>query len=179
MVEMEKANNPMREIRLEKVTLNMGVGESGPPLEKAKKILGAITGKKVVITKAKRRSTFGVPKGKSIGVKVTLRGKDARGFLERAFKALDNRIKPSSFDSTGNLSFGIEEYISIPGAKYDPEVGILGMDVCVTLERPGFRIGKRMIMPKRIGKRHRISREDAMEWARKEFSIEVKEKEAE
>lgn len=169
----ERKANPMREIRLEKVTLNMGIGEAGPPLEKGRKILGSITGKKVVITKARKRSTFGVPKGKNIGVKVTLRGKGAREFLERAFKALENRVRPSCFDTSGNFSFGIQEYINIPGARYDPEVGITGMDVCVTLERPGFRIKKRMIRPKRIGKSHRISREEAMEWARKEFGIEI------
>ncbi len=170
----EKGENPMRQIRLEKVTLNMGMGEAGPNLEKGKKILGAISGKKVVITKARRRSTFGVPKGKNIGVKVTIRGKEALEFLERAFKALDNRIKPSSFDTSGNFSFGIHEYINIPGVKYDPEVGIIGMDVSVTLERPGFRIKKRMLRPKRVGKKHRISRDEAMEWVRK-LGVEVKE----
>jgi len=172
-----KGDNPMRQVRLDKVTLNMGVGESGPPLEKGRKILEALTGKKVVITKARRRSTFGVPKGKNIGVKVTLRGQDAKEFLERAFKSLDGILKPACFDTSGSFSFGIQEYISIPGAKYDPEVGILGLDVAVTLTRPGFRVSKRMIKPKKIGKGHRISSEDAVAWVEKEFSVEVKEAE--
>ncbi len=171
----KKADNLMREIRLEKVTLNMGIGEAGPKLEKGKKILETITGKKIVITKTRKRSTFGVPKGKDIGVKVTLRGKEAREFLERAFKSLDNRIRPSCFDTSGSFSFGIHEYINIPGVKYDPEVGITGMDVAVTLERPGFRIKRRMLRPKKIGKGHRISREEAMEWAKREFGIEIME----
>jgi large subunit ribosomal protein L5 len=166
----------MKEIRLEKVTLNMGMGEAGPKLEKGRKIMNTITGRKVVITKAKRRSSFGVPKGKDIGVKVTLRGKAAMEFLEKAFKARDNWIKPRCFDSSGNFSFGIHEYINIPGVRYDPEVGIIGMDVAVTLERPGFRIKKRMIRPKKVGKAHRITREEAMEWARKQ-GVEVREAE--
>lgn len=170
-----KGENIMRKIRLEKVTLNMGAGEAGPALEKGKKIMGTITGRKVVITKAKKRSTFGVPKGKNIGVKVTLRGKEAMEFLERAFKSLDDRLKPSCFDSSGNFSFGIQEYINIPGVKYDPEVGILGMDVAVTLERPGFRTKKRMIKPKKVGKSHRISTEESMDWAKREFSLEITE----
>lgn len=170
----DEKENPMREIRLEKVTLNMGMGEAGPELEKGKKILGTITGKKVVITKARRRSTFGVPKGKNIGVKVTIRGRGALEFLKNAFKALDDRIKPSNFDNSGNFSFGIHEYINIPGVKYDPEVGIIGMDVAVTLERPGFRIKKRMLRPKKVGKKHRISREEAMAWASR-LGVEVKE----
>lgn len=173
----EAGKNPMRAIRLEKVTLNMGVGESGPPLEKAKKMLGAISGKKVLVTKAHKRSTFGITKGKPIGVMTTLRGKDAKEFLERAFKSLDNILKPGCFDKTGNLSFGIHEYINIPGVKYDPEVGILGLDVAVTLERPGYRVKKRMIKPKKVGKAHRITTEEAQEWVKKEFSVEVKEKE--
>jgi len=66
--------NPMKEVRLEKVTVNMGAGDSGPKLEKSKKIMEAIVRKKVVITSTKKRSTFGVAKGRQIGVKVTLRG---------------------------------------------------------------------------------------------------------
>jgi large subunit ribosomal protein L5 len=166
--------NPTRRIRLGKLTLNMGAGESGPRLEKSKAILEKITGKKVVITKTHRRTTFGVAKKRPIGVMVTLRGEEARNLLRRMLEATENRLKPSQFDSSGNFSFGIHEYIHIPGIKYDPDVGILGMDVCVTLERPGFRV-KRRKNPGSIGKTHRITPPEAIEWVRKEFGVEVRE----
>ena len=165
--------NRMREIRMEKLTLNVGAGESGPVLEKAKLMLEKISGKNVVITHAHKRSTFGVPKGKAIGVKVTLRGDGAMDVLKSLLSAVDSKLKPGQFDSNGNLSFGIHEYINIPGMKYDPEIGIMGFDVCVTLERPGFRVKKRSVRPGRIGKSHRITPEEAMEWAKKKLGAEV------
>jgi large subunit ribosomal protein L5 len=165
--------NPMRKIRLEKLTLNVGAGEAGPTLEKAKLMLEKITNRKVVITHAHKRSTFGVPKAKAIGAKVTLRGNGAMEILKQLVSAVDNRLKPSQFDRNGNLSFGIHEYINIPGMKYDPEIGIMGFDVCVTLERPGFRVKKRAFRPSRIGSSHRITPEEAMEWAKKNLEVEV------
>lgn len=169
--------NPMREIRIEKITLNMGAGEPGPRLDKSKIILEKIAEGKVVITKTSKRTTFGMAKKKSIGVKVTLRGEKTKDLLKRLLQAVENRLKPSQFDSSGNFSFGIHEYIHIPGIKYDPDVGILGMDVCVTLERPGFRVKRKRIKPGSVGKAHRITPAEAMDWIKKEFGIEVKEEE--
>jgi large subunit ribosomal protein L5 len=165
--------NVMKTIRLEKVTVNMGVGDAGPGLEKAQKIIQTITGKKVVLTKTHKRSTFGVAKGRPIGCKTTLRGKEALDFLRNVLNAVENTLKPSQFDSNGNFSFGVKEYIHIPGVKYDPDVGIVGMDVAVTLERPGFRVKKRGIRPRPIGGKHRIVPEEAMEWARKELGARI------
>ncbi len=168
--------SPMREIRLEKVTLNMGAGDSAQRLEASKKVLTAITGRKVVVIKTVKRSTFGTAKGRPMGVKVTLRGKEAEEMLGRLMKAVENRIKPSYFDSSGNFSFGIKEYIHIPGASYDPDIGILGLDAAVTLERPGFRVKKRKSGRTPIGRKHAISPEESMEWARK-FGFTVTEEE--
>ena len=128
----------MKEIRIEKITLNIGAGEAGPKLDKSKTILEKISGENVVITVTKKRTTFGGAKKKPIGAKVTIRGEKARELLKRLLQAVENRLKPSQFDSSGNFSFGIHEYIHIPGVKYDPDVGIVGMDVCVSLGRPGF-----------------------------------------
>jgi large subunit ribosomal protein L5 len=166
--------NRMKEIRLEKLTLNMGAGESGPKVEKSKKILEKIVSGKVVVTVTSGRTTFGMAKKRDIGVMVTLRGKKAMELLKRLLEAAENKLKPSQFDSSGNFSFGIHEYINIPGIKYDPDVGILGMDVCVTLERQGFRVKKRRIKPGIIGKTHRITPAEAMEWAKKEFGVQMK-----
>lgn len=167
--------NKMREIGIEKLTLNIGAGEPGPKLDKSKMMLEVVTGKHVVITRTKKRTTFGGAKGRPIGAKVTIRGDEAKDMLKKLLHAVENRLKPSQFDSSGNFSFGIKEYIHIPGVKYDPDIGIIGMDVSVTLERPGFRVKKRMIRSGKIGKNHKITPADATDWVKKEFSIEVKE----
>ena len=167
----------MKNVRLEKVTINVGAGEAGPKLDKAKKILEKITQKKAVITKGKKRTTFGTVKGRPIGVKITLRGKQAHDFLKNGFKAVGNKLNATQFDSSGNFSFGIEEYINIPGIKYDPEVGMMGMDVCVTLQRPGYRVKKRMIKPAKIGKKHLLKKEDSIEFVKKQFGVQILEKE--
>jgi large subunit ribosomal protein L5 len=172
------SENPMRTIRLEKLTLNIGAGEAGPGLDKAKALLEKLSQKKVVVTSARKRTTFGTPKGRPIGVKVTLRGQAARELLERLLQASDNRLRPGQFDSNGNFSFGIKEYIHIPGFKYDPDIGILGMDVCVTLMRPGFRVSRKRIRPGRIGRSHRITPEEAQKWVTKEFKANITEEES-
>ncbi len=166
------ASHVMREIRIEKVTLNIGCGEGGEKLERALKLLEKLTGKKPVITKTHKRTTFGMAKNRPIGAKVTLRKRDAYDFLKRAFAAIDNKLPASCFDELGNFSFGIKEYIDIPGIKFDPEIGILGMDVCVTLERPGYRVKRKKIKMK-IGKNHLIKKEEAIEWVKRVFGVEI------
>jgi large subunit ribosomal protein L5 len=164
--------NPMRNIRIEKVTLNIGCGESGEKLEKAKKLLTVLTEKKIVVTKTHDRTSFGMAKGRPIGCKITLRRKSAEDFLNKALTAVDFKLPKRAFDKQGSFSFGVREHIDIPGVKYDPEIGIFGMDVCVTLERPGFRV-KRKKNPHVIGKKHLITPEDAMEWANKSYKVEL------
>lgn len=163
----------MKEIRLEKVKLNMSTGEPGPELEKAKKLLETISGKKVVKTRTHKRSTFGVAQGRQIGVTTTLRGQEARGILARLLAAVENKLNASCFDSSGNFSFGIAEYIDIPEVNYDPDIGIMGFDICVTLERPGYRVKKRRLNKNRVGKTHLIKPEESIEWVKKEFGVEV------
>jgi large subunit ribosomal protein L5 len=165
--------NPMKNIRLEKITLNMCTGQPGPELEKSKKLLETITGNKVILTKSHKRSTFGVAKGRQIGVMTTIRGRKAHEFLARLLHAVENKLSSGMFDTNGNFSFGIAEYIDVPGANYDPEIGIRGFDVCVTLERPGYRVKRRKYKRKPVGKSHRITPEEAMEWVKKEFGAEV------
>lgn len=165
--------NAMKEIRIEKVTLNMSTGAPGPELEKAKKLLEMITGRKILKTKTRKRSTFGVAKGRDIGVMTTLRGQEARDLLGKLLQSKENTINASQFDSSGNFSIGIEEYINIPGVNYDPDIGIMGFDVAVSLERPGYRVAKRGYGKSKVGKSHRITPEDAMAWVKKEFGVEI------
>jgi large subunit ribosomal protein L5 len=166
-----KNENKMREIRVAKVTLNIGTGRPGESVERAKAVLHMLTGRKPVSTRTVRRTTFGVAKGREIGCKVTLRKAEAIEFLRRAFEAVDNRIKATVFND-GNFSFGIVEYLDIPGANYDPKIGIFGLDVCVTLERPGYRIKRRKIKSK-IGKRHLIKREEAIQFIKSKFGVDI------
>ncbi|QIW23279.1 50S ribosomal protein L5 [Sulfolobus sp. S-194] len=167
--------NPMRKIRLEKVTVNIGVGEAGERLQKAYQLLQELTGVKPVYTIAKRTiREFGVRKGAPIGVKVTLRGKKAEEFLNKVLAAVGHRIKASSFDDYGNISFGIAEHVLIPGTRYDPEIGIFGMDVAITLVRPGFRVARRRRKKAHIPKRHRtVSKEEAMEFLKQNFNVTI------
>ena len=165
--------NPMREIRLDKLTLNIGAGEAGPKLEKGKALLEYITQGKVVITKTHKRTTFGPAKGRPIGAKVTLRGNQAMEILGKLLQGVDNRLKPGQFDRNGNFSFGIHEYIHIPGIKYNPDIGIMGFDVAITLMRPGFRVSRKRIRPGKIGKNHRITPQEAQEWVKREFQTKV------
>lgn len=165
--------NPMKQIRIEKVTLNVGCGGDLAKIEKAKKMLEKITGKKPVVTLSRKRSTFGIAKGKPVGVKVTLRKRDAYEFFKKVLEAIDKTIKKSQLDNDGNINIGIKEYIDLPGIKYDPSIGILGFDVAVTLERPGYRIKRRKVKKGKIGKRHKINKEEVVEWLKKEFGVNV------
>ena len=157
--------NPMREIRVEKVTLNIGCGSDADKLKRAEKLLQIITGQKPLVTKTKDRTTFGMTQKKPIGVKVTMRKEKAKKFLIDALTAVDKELKERQIND-GNFSFGIKEYIDLPNVNYDPDVGILGMDVCVTLERPGFRV-KRKLRTSKIGKKHLITKEETIEWLKK------------
>ncbi len=173
-ITVTKESNPMKKIRIGKVTLNIGVGEAGESLARAETVLRQLSSAKTVQTVCKvRQPTWGLRKGLHIGVKSTLRGKLALDFLKRAFAAVDNRINKKSFDLQGNFSFGIKEYIDLPGVKYDPKLGIFGLDVTITLERPGYRVKKRKLKKARIGKQHLISIEEAMNFVNKTFGVEV------
>ena len=162
--------NKMREIRIEKVNLNIGTGGPGDKLEKALKLLEKIAESKPVPTKTKLRiPTWGIRPGLVIGCKVTLRGKKAEELLARLLKALGNKVNRASFDNDGNFSFGIHEYLDIPNVSYEASIGIIGLEVAVTLMRPGFRIRRRAIMQKSIPKKHKITREDAIDFIKSKY----------
>lgn len=163
----------MRKILIEKVTVNIGVGAPGDRLENAKGLISRLTGdRKPVETTAKRREpVFKLRKGMPIGTKVTLRGADASSFLEKALIARRKTLKESNFDRQGNFAFGVPEYIDFPGAKYDPAIGMFGFDVCVSLVRPGRRVTVRRLRAASIGKRHRIGREEAIEFVKGAFGV--------
>ncbi len=168
--------NPMRAIKLAKLIVHISVGKSGEMLEKARKVLQEITGQKPCTKQAKRTvKEFGITEGEPIACLTTLRGEKAAAFLKRGLEAAGNTLKRSSFDENGNFAFGIKEHIEIPGTKYVPELGIFGMDVMGTLERPGFRIKRRRIRPSPVGKSHRVSKEDTINFLTEKFSVKIRE----
>ena len=170
----QKLENPMKKISIAKVVLNMGVGKSGEPIEQAKRALEQIAGQKPNSRNAKAtQRDWGVHKGEPIGVAVTLRRQTAIELIKRLFTAKGNQINGSSFDNFGNLSFGIKEHIDIPGVKYDPQIGILGLNVSISLSRPGFNIRFRSKHKASVGNHHRITSEEAKAFLTKEFGIEV------
>lgn len=164
----------MRGVRLEKTVINIGVGDAGERLVKAEKVLTMVTGRKPVRTVAKTTNRdLGIREGMQIGCKVTLRAKEAEEFVRKALDIRENRIPQYSFDPEGNFSFGIQDYTDFPGMKYDPEIGIFGFDVCVSLSRPGRRVKARKVLKRGIPKRHRVTKAEGQEFARSKFNVEV------
>ena len=176
MAEKKDANqNPMLEVVVDKVTLNIGVGQAGVELENAKTLLERLSGSKAIETLAKvRNPVFHIKKGDPIGAKTTLRGENAVDFVKKALKAKDFTLSKKSFDPYGNFSFGVSEYIEFPGAKYDPKIGMIGFDVCVSLRRKaGWRVSRRRVAKSSISKKHRLSREDGISFAQNKLGATV------
>jgi large subunit ribosomal protein L5 len=164
----------MKRIDVHKVVINIGVGRSGEPIDKAKNALLELTNQQPAVRGAKKTvRDFGIHKGEPIGVIVTLRRESAIEFLKRIIAAKQNVLKASSFDNYGNVSVGIHEHIDIPGTKYNPDIGIFGMDVNIVLNRPGYRIARKSRRSAKIGKTHRINREEAVEFFKQEYGAEV------
>jgi large subunit ribosomal protein L5 len=166
--------NPMRVIKVGKVVLNIGLGKSGEAIERGKQVLEQVTGQKPSQRRAKKSiRDFGIHKGEPIGVSVTVRGDSVKGLIEKLLAARERKLAASSFDPRGSVSFGIKEHIEIPGVKYDPAIGILGMNVSVLLERPGYRVARRARRTARIGKAHLVSKEESMQYFKEKFGVVI------
>jgi large subunit ribosomal protein L5 len=164
----------MRDLKVEKVVVNIGVGEAGERLVKAEKVLEMVTGQKPVETVSKTvNRDLGIRQGMPLGCKVTLRGETAEDFVRKALVIREMRVPEYSFDKEGNMSFGISDYTDFEGMKYDPEIGIFGMDISVVLRRPGNRITQRALLKRRIPKSHRVDRAEAIEFMKEKFEVQV------
>ncbi len=169
-----KEKGKMREIRIDKIVLHIGTGKEVKDLERGKKLLTKFTDQKITQTLAKKRiPTWGIRPGLPIGVMVTIRGEKVNELLPRLLQAVDNKLKESSFDNYGNVSFGIPEYIEIPGLKYDPEIEIMGLQVTIALRRPGTRVMNRRYKKSRIGKNHIVRKEEAIQFMKEKYGIEI------
>lgn len=167
--------NSMKRISIEKITLNVGAGKDQKKLEKGILLLKHITGIEPVKTVTQKRiPTWGLRPGLPIGCKITIRDKERiKGLLPRFLKAKNNTLSESHFDTSGNISFGIHEYIDIPQIPYNPDVGIMGFQVCITLKRPGYRIRVRKVQKRPIKRSHRISKQEAIAFMIQEFQTTV------
>ena len=133
--------NPMQVPRLEKIVLNMGVGEAvndRKKVENAASDLAMIAGQKPVVTRARKSiATYKVRDGMALGAKVTLRGDRMYEFLDRLVTIALPRVKdfrglnPKSFDGRGNYAMGLKEHIVFPEIDYDKVDQVWGMDVIV------------------------------------------------
>jgi large subunit ribosomal protein L5 len=169
----DQKQNPMRDVVVDKVTLNIGVGHAGAELENAKVLLERLSGSKAIETLAKvRNPVFHIKKGDPIGAKTTLRGSNAIDFVKKALKTKDYKLSKKCFDSYGNFSFGVAEYIEFPGAKYDPKIGMIGFDVCISLKRRGgWRVLRKRHAKSNISKSHRLTKNDGIEFASKTLGV--------
>lgn len=170
-----KDANPMQtKIEIDKVVINIGAGGDISKIDAAKALLKKLVGKKPVITKSTSAAkTFRIKKGVPMGVKITLRKQKATDFLKLFFTAFEN-IKASSFDNQGNLSCGIPEYFRMKDVKYDPSIGTIGLECMILLKKPGRRVKLRKRATSKIGKKQRVTKEEAIEFIRKEFGVEIK-----
>ena len=168
------SENPMKQLKIGKVVVNISVGASGEPLDNAMTILRQITGQEPCQRVAKQTiRQWGIRQSEPMACLITLRGERADAFLQRAFRAVGNRVNPRSFDKNGNFAFGIREHIDIPGTRYDPNLGITGMDVNVTLERPGYRVSRRKRAQSKVGSAHRVTPEESMSFIAEKYGVKV------
>jgi large subunit ribosomal protein L5 len=170
----KNSESQMKKIMIEKLTLNFCAGTNQKLLDKGFKLIQMISGKTPVKTVSNKRiPSWGLRPGLPIGCKITLRGKEANEMLSKLLEGIDKTLKEKSFDSQGNFSFGLKEYIDVPSLKYDPDIGIIGFEAAVTLYRKGYRVMRRKGMKTKISKTHRISAEEAKNFVRSNFGAKV------
>ncbi|MBR9675776.1 50S ribosomal protein L5 [Candidatus Woesearchaeota archaeon] len=173
-VKKKKGENPMRMIGVEKITLNFSAGKDQNLLNKGVQLLEHISGVKPVLTKTNKRiPTWGLRPGLPIGCKITLRGEKAEALLLRLLKAKSMTLQDSSFDGNGNISFGIHEYINIPDVKYEPDIGIIGLQVSITLRRPGFRVKNRSVKKSFVGKNHVVNKDESINYFVNKYGVKL------
>jgi large subunit ribosomal protein L5 len=169
MTEEKKKINPMKEIKIEKVILS--VGGTGENLEKDVKLLKILTGRKPAKKKTRKRiPSLGVRPKLEVGALVTIR-KNPEETLKKMLAAENNTLRKKQI-SENTFSFGIKEYIEIPGVEYQRDIGIRGLDVTVTFKRAGKRVRLKRAKKGKLPKRHKISKEEIIKFVEEKFGTE-------
>ncbi len=157
--------NPMQQVKVEKVVLS--VGGTGNELEKSQKLIERLSERKASICKSNKRiPSLGVRPGLEVGAMVTLRGEQAIQVLKRLLASIDNKIKEKQV-SNESFSFGIKEYIEIPGMTYQRDLGMLGLEVSVSFSRAGKRVSRKKLKQGKIPLRHRVTKEEIVDYLNK------------
>ena len=168
--------NPMQKPRVEKVVINIAIGKSGEQLQKAMTVLERMVNQKPCQRGAKKAvRDWGTRKGEPIACIATLRGENAIAFITRSLDSLGNKLPQTSFDLHGNFAYGVKEHIELAGVRYEPTLGIFGMDVCVTMKKPGYSIKKRRIRKSKVGKGQVLTPEEAIVFVKENFGTEITE----
>jgi len=175
-MENKSANgNVMRGIKLDKVVLNIAVGNDEAKLVRAIRLLEMVTERRPAQNLSKKRiAAWKIRKGLPIGARVTLRKKKAEDILARMLEAVDNKLSERQFTNSG-FSFGVKEYIQIPGIPYQRDLGMLGLDVAAAFKRAGYRTEQRKIRTGKMPRRQRVTREEVLDYAKKNFKIDFEE----
>ena len=113
--------------------------------------------------------SFGIRRNEKIAVHCTVRGPKAEEILEKGLKVKEYELRRANFSKTGNFGFGVQEHIDL-GIKYDPSIGIYGMDFYVVLARPGYNVAYRRRKKAKVGFSHRINKADSMKWFQQKVS---------
>ncbi|MFB6246749.1 MAG: 50S ribosomal protein L5 [Candidatus Pacearchaeota archaeon] len=167
----QKAKNVMEQPHIDKVVLT--VGGTGEDLEKGIKLLKVIANRTPAeqITQ-KRISALGVRPGLKVGGVVTVR-QGKHELLQRLLEAVDKTLKAKQV-SENSFSFGISEYIEIPGVEYQRDIGIRGLEVTVTFKKPGRRVKLKKPKKGKLPRKQRVSKEEIIKFMEYNFDVNFK-----
>lgn len=164
----------MNKPKIDKMVLLSGA--KGDELPKAIKLLQLISGKKPAIIRAKKRiPNFGTRPGLEIGCIVTLRRNEVIPLLKKLLEAKERKIHKKSITKNG-FSFGIAEYIEIPGIEYHRDIGIRGLQITVAFSRNGRRVLFKKIKRGRLPEKQHVTPAEIQEYIEKNLNVEVLEK---
>merc|ERR1712032_167988 len=154
----------MNYLRVDKLVVNVCLGESGSSLSKIFSVIENFCGQSPNYSRARYSiRSFKIRRNDLISLSTSLRGEKANNILDISLKTLDYELVDSNFCENGGLNFGIEEHIDL-GIKYDPSVVIFGLDLNILLVRAGIRLKRRRWSPRNVGPKQIVSAKEAKLW---------------